>query len=232
MNLLGDEELEELGLTQAEMARFYAHRQRLSSHDKSRDTAFGHRGDAHIGEASHPGPLDAQRRTQTRPSLISIFMLTVACVISVADGMGCGLMALQDNLRDASHFDTHRYLACEISEDARKIAVNANPSTDKFHLDHSWHHNAYDITEADIAALGRNSVKMFLSGPPCQDFSRLRLLVKKSARNKHKALRPGLEGPNGMLFAQVIQILQWTLKHNPDCEYLIECVKFKDMEDW
>ena len=74
--------------------------------------------------------------------MINIFMLTVACVISVCDGMGCGLMALQDTLKDNSQFDTHRYLACEISDDAKKIATNANPVTDKFHMDHSWHSNA------------------------------------------------------------------------------------------
>ena len=281
VGLLGDEELEELGLTQPEMIRFYAHRQQTSDNlqldnlqlsdtdssmpdlvtdsddtssdddsddassrsppdptpapaaDSSRDTAFGPRGDAHIGEASHPGPsVPCNTRRQSPPSMINIFMLTVACVISVCDGMGCGLMALQDTLKDNSQFDTHRYLACEISDDAKKIATNANPVTDKFHMDHSWHSNAWNITEADIAALGYNSVKMFLSGPPCQDFSRLRLLVKKSARKTLKQLRPGLEGPEGKLFIQIIQILQWILKYNPDCEFLIECVNFKDMEDW
>ena len=138
VGLFGDEELEELGLTQAEITRFYAHRQQIA--DNSRDTAFGSCGDAHIGEASHPGPsVPYNTRRQTRPSMINMFMLTVACVISVCDGMGCGLMALQDALKDNSQFDTHRcaYLACEISDDAKKIAANANPVTDRFHMDHS-----------------------------------------------------------------------------------------------
>ena len=82
VGLLGGEEFEELGLTQAEMTRFYAHRQQIA--DNSRDIAFGSCGDAHIGEASHPGPsVPYNTRRQTRPSMINIFMLTVACVISV-----------------------------------------------------------------------------------------------------------------------------------------------------
>ena len=48
-------------------------------------------------------------------------------------------MALQDALKDNSQVDTHRYLACEISDDSKKIAANAIPVTDKFHMDHSWH---------------------------------------------------------------------------------------------
>ena len=74
---------------------------------------------------------------------------------------------------------------------------------------------------------------MLLSGPPCQDFSKLRLISKRSAHTKVSNLRPGLNGPHGRVFRNVIQILQWVLKHNPDCEFLIENVVFDDTpNDW
>jgi hypothetical protein len=45
-------------------------------HDRSRDTAYGLRGDAHIGEASHPGPVEE------------------AIVLALCSGMSTGLLAL------------------------------------------------------------------------------------------------------------------------------------------
>ena len=61
----------------------------------------------------------------------------------------------------------------------------------------------------------------------------MRLITRKSSKKAAKELRPGLNGPNGRVFRQVIQILQWVLKYNPDCEFLIENVNFSDMEaDW
>ena len=194
---------------------------------------YGKRGDAHIGEASHPGPHQRQGAisASNRKALpVTTWMLvTVACVLSLCDGMGCGLMSLRQN--DA-RFD--RYLATEIDKDAKRIAMNANPDIPGLpRMDHSWHSNAYNITEEDIEALGYNSIKLFLAGPPCQDFSKLRLITRKSARKKAAELRPGLNGPNGRMFREVIKILQWVLKYNPDCEFLIECVDFSDMaEDW
>ena len=191
----------------------------------------GHRGDAHIGEASHPGPSNTYYRSsffsyQNRPSMIQWLIISVACVLSIGDGMGCGLMGLREHQAD---FD--KFLAVEISETSRRVARNANPDLEKGpNLVHSWHSDMYEITEEDVAALGPNNIKMFLAGPPCQDFSKLRLIVKKTARKKLQDLRPGLDGVEGRKFRQVIQILYWVLKHNPDCEFLIECVEFEDMK--
>ena len=182
-----------------------------------------------VGEASHFGPSSFLFPQRSQISIWSTLAISVACVLSVCDGMGCGLASLRAN--DAQ-FD--RYLAVEISADARQIARNLNPDIkDKSRIDHSWHSNLLNITEEDIAKLGHNSIALFLAGPPCQDFSRLRLITKNKAKKATHELRPGLDGPNGRLFREVIQILQWVLKHNPDCEFLIENVDFSDMEhDW
>ena len=185
----------------------------------------GRRGER-IGEASHPGP-STEMIKYSRPSVLSMILVTIACAISLFDGMGCGLVGLRRN-----NIDFDRYLAAEISEDARRIAKNVNPNiVGKPNIDHNWHSNVLDITEEGIAALGHNSVKVFLAGPPCQDFSLLRLIVKKSAKKRAAELRPGLDGPNGRLFRETLRVLQWVLKYNPDCEFLIEGVDFSDMDD-
>lgn len=179
-----------------------------------------------IGEASHPGPT-SRHIQQHRPPLVALFMVSVACVLSLCDGMGCGMISLTAN--DAQY---DRYIAVEIDDDAKKIARNANPhAAGAPRIDHSWHSNILNITEQDIADLGQGNIKLLLAGPPCQDFSRLRLITRHKGRKSMRELRPGLQGPHGSLFRNVIQILQWVLKYNPDCEFLIENVVFSDIED-
>ena len=173
----------------------------FSATDNSTDTRYALRGDAHIGQASHPDPT----RSSNRLSVWKAFFVTVACVLAIGDGMGCGLMSLRGH--DA-RFDRH--LAVEISRDARLIARNTNadqPGAPR--IVHSWHTDMLQITEQDVIDLGHNSIKQFLVGPPCKDFSKLRLIVKKSAHSKAKKLRPGLEGPHGKTFRVTIQILAW-----------------------
>ena len=195
----------------------------------------GHKGER-VGEASHPGPsghfIDTRSICERRSPILSMMLIGMACVLSLCDGMGCGLMSLRAN--GVSVDQANRYIAVEIDADARAIAKNANPDKPGLpRIDHSWHSNVYNITEEDIERLGHNSIKMFLAGPPCQDFSKLRLIVRKRSKSKMNELRPGLNGPHGRVFRQVLQILQWVLKHNPDCEYLIENVDFSDLgADW
>ena len=75
-------------------------------------------------------------------------IITVACVLSIGDGMGCGLTALREH---NAVFD--RYIAVEIPKDARLIATNTNPNSPGLpRIGHSWHTNLLDITEADIMA--------------------------------------------------------------------------------
>jgi hypothetical protein len=53
-----------------------------------------------------------------------------------------------------------QYIAVEVSEDARRIAKNANPSIEgALNIDHSWHTNVLNITEEDIKSLGHNAVE-------------------------------------------------------------------------
>ena len=63
---------------------------------------WGYRGDAHIGEASHPGPkqwLPAVFSSSFEPSLrcclLQILVAAVA-VLSICDGMGCAALSLQN----------------------------------------------------------------------------------------------------------------------------------------
>ena len=128
------------------------------NYDRSRDTAYGMRADAHIGEASHPGPSDIIVYSR-RPTFLSLLIVSVACVLSLCDGMGCGKISLMAN--NATY---DRYIAVEISEDAKRIARNANPPMSGIpHIDHSWHSDIHDITEQDIKNLGHNSIKLFLA---------------------------------------------------------------------
>ena len=185
-----------------------------------------------IGEASHPEPTTTGMGMQvSRFSVLKCLLVSVACALSVCDGMGCGLVSLTANNVDS----LDRYLAVEMSEDARRIAKNANPHNEgKLNIDHSWHTNLYNIIEADTEALRHNSTKLFLAaGPPCQNFSRLRLIVRNSAKRDARELRPGLNGPNGRAFRGVIKLWKIVKKHNPDCEFLFECIDFRDLqEDW
>ena len=204
--------------------------------DCSRDTAYGLRGDAHIGEADHPGPISFLPRLfptlGASGGLILKAFLTMVTVLSICDGMGCAAMALKNNSADID-----RYVAVEIDGKARKIAQFANPKTDRFPgLDHSVCNDMYNLTEQDIAEMG--DIILFIGATPCGDFSMLRLLPDRKSPLKHLRWRtvdprPGLDGPNGDKFRQLILILSWVVKHNPSCEFFIENLHFDDLsKDW
>jgi hypothetical protein len=161
--------------------------------------------------------------------------ISVATALSLCDGMSCAAISMK-----ANNYKLDRYLAVEIDEDARRISQAANPKTSSFPgIDHSWHSNVCDITEQDIRDLGAGNVKIVAFGAPCEDMSKLRLIVRRK-RNSNTTEgsrrvdpRPGLDGPKGKVFRSCIQVLIWVLKHNPDCEFFCENVKFDDMpEDW
>ena len=125
----------------------------------------------------------------------------------------------------------------EIDLTARIVAQHANPSTGTFPgIDHTFHHDLYDITEQDIIDMG--PIGLLIGATPCGDFSKLRLLPSKFSngtelrQNCHDP-RPGLDGLNGRKFRQLLLILTWVLKHNPDCEYFVEYLCFDDLpNDW
>ena len=118
--------------------------------DISRVTAYGYHGDAHTGEASHQGPTSYNTDMSMhvrKHSVLQALFISVAWVLSIYDGMGCGLICLRNN-----HVQSiDRYIAIEISEDARRNAKNANPSIEgALNVDHRWHTNVLNITEEDI----------------------------------------------------------------------------------
>ena len=88
-----------------------------------------------IGEASHPGPTTTNMGMQvSRFSVLRCLLVSIGCALSVCNGMGCRLVSLRANNVDS--FD--RYLAVEISEDAHRIAKNANPHIEgKLKIDRS-----------------------------------------------------------------------------------------------
>ena len=165
-------------------------------------------------------------------------------VLSLCDGMGCAAIAMQK-----AGIPITRYCAIELNPKARTIASHANPKTDHFPgVDHSLANDINDITERDIAAFPRNSIKWMVAGPECADFSKLRLLPpseafvqsrQQQARDSggkyipNSYPRKGLDGEKGKTFRTCIKIWGWVKKHHPDCAYLFENVVFNDMDaDW
>lgn len=148
-------------------------------------------------------------------------------IISGCDGMGSLALSLK-----AVNANCTRYISIENNATKRVVCDNANPSDASFPgADHSWQSDIYNVTEEKIAALGYNAVKFFGSGPPCEDGSKLRLLPGYR-KIKGSNPRPGFDGKKGKVFVQVLQVLAWILKYNPDCEYLIENVDFSDLPDY
>ena len=195
---------------------------------------WGCKGDAHIGEASHPGPPKQWLPAVFSPSLtVSLLyvLTTMVAVLSICDGMGCAALSLQN-----CNMTIDRYVAVEIDNKSKLIAQFANPKTATFPgIDHSVCSDIFEVTEQHIIDIG--TINLFIGATPCGDFSKLRLLPssRKGVRFKktNKDPRPGLNGPNGKKFRRLMLIMSWVLKHNPNCEYFIENLMFDDMPtDW
>ena len=137
-----------IGLTAGEISQY---KQELKVSCKQRRSRYNHRGDAHIGEASHPGPWPfsgyKQRifpASETGCSVLLKILLIYTAVFSVCDGIGCAAQALQN----AGAVDIDRYVAIEMEQKARQIAQFANPVTKTFPgIDHSVRNNMYDVAE-------------------------------------------------------------------------------------
>jgi site-specific DNA-cytosine methylase len=165
-------------------------------------------------------------------------------VLSLCDGLGCAAIAMQK-----AGLPITRYCAVELSSKARSIASHASPKNDLFPgVDHSLANDINNITEKDIAAFPRNSIKYLVGGAECSDFSKLRLLPPSEAfvKDREKQARDsggkyipqsyprkGLDGDKGKTFRTCIKIWGWVKKYHPDCAYLFENVVFNDMDaDW
>ena len=159
--------------------------------------------------------------------------------LSLCDGLGCAALSLKKVGWDEVGVD--RIIAVEKSKTARKVCDAANPATDTFPgVDHGLNgkHDITLITEEDIRTMPRGTLKLFLAGPMCVDFCKLRLLPDRESYKGPKTPpgqdpRPGLDGKYGMTFRVTIKIWGWVQKYHPECRFFIENVVFDDMkEDW
>ena len=93
-----------------------------------RRARWGHRGDAHIGEASHPGPSAAT---------MAIAALAASVItMSLCGGIECGAASLR-----ATSTVMDRFISVENNAMKRLIANSVNPADEHFPgIDHSWHH--------------------------------------------------------------------------------------------
>ena len=118
-----------------------------------------------------------------------------------------------------------RYVAVENNPTAVEVCKHANPPTTAFAgVDHGWLSDIEHVTEAAVVALG--PIHLVAGGPPCQDFSKARLLRDFAGRLPPTDPRLGLEGRTGRLFRIFIRVVGWVRKHNPDCTFLCECSDF------
>ena len=186
-----------------------------------RRARWGQRGNAHIGEASHPGP-----------SAVTVAIAAIAVSVITMSLCG-GIEGGAASLRAASTV-MDRFISVENNATKQLIANNMNPAHGNFPgIDHTWHEDIMNITEQDIIDLGAGNIKLLMFGPPCKDMSKLRLLPDRQGHRPKGDPRLGLDGPTGRLFRQCIWILSVVLKHNPDCEYFSENVCFRDLiEHW
>ena len=171
------------------------------------------------------------------PSPHQIFMAGVGeqseaiNVLSCFDGMGSAAILLRK-----CNIAVNRYIAVEIDDEVKRICQTANPKTVDFPgVDHSWCSDVWKITESHIAKL--DNLTLLVGSPECKDMSKLRLLPDgpgyKTKRTPGQDPRPGLSGPSGRTFRQMLSIVKWATKHHPSVKYFIECVEFSDMpKDW
>ena len=118
-----------------------------------------------------------------------------------------------------------KYIAVEIDPTVQVVAQHANPATKHCPSITHWAHDAMSITEHKIRNLGR--IDIMGAGPPCQDFSKARLM-----NPTEKGGRSGTAGPTGQLFTVLIKIWKMVMKYNPHCQWIIENVDITDMDDY
>ena len=97
-------------------------------------------------------------------------------------------------------------------------------------------HDITLITEEDIRTMPRGTLKLFLAGPMCVDFCKLRLLPDRESYKGPKTPpgqdpHPGLDGKYCMTFRVTIKIWGWVQKYHPECRFFIENVVFDDMKE-
>ena len=154
--------------------------------------------------------------------------------LSLCDGLGTALHVLEE-----LHADVTRYVGVELDSTTRTLSDNLNEPERSAcgGVDHSWHCDVFSITREDVKALGQGKIKLLAIQAPCQDHSPLRLLPGRNKGKKKgveaQEARPGFKGKHGSVFLRCLEIFGWVMEFNPECEYLVEHLKFDDMpEDW
>ena len=117
-------------------------------------------------------------------------------VLSLFDGMSCGLTALK-----RAGIKVNNYYASEIDKWAIKIAKKNHPE-----IQHIG-----DINDIEKNKVGAQRIDLILAGPPCQGFS-------------CSGSRLDFGDPRSLLFFKAIEILRDIQKINPDVKFLIENV--------
>ena len=150
----------------------------------------------------------------------------------ITDGTWVSLFAGYDGLAYISQLiGVHpaRYLAVESAEHIRRASDLINEKTSTFCGIERPCHSVMEITEEMVKSWG--PLALVGSGPCCGDFS---FCKEGPPRYPGQEVgRKGLNGRTGRLFRQLITILGWVLKHNPQCTLFTECVVFDDMtDDW
>ena len=150
-------------------------------------------------------------------------------ILSLFDGMGCLSMALMD--LGKLDLKKHTILGIENSKGARSVCDSANQLEDGTPLvDHSICNDVDEMTEQMIIDMGE--IILFAGGAPCGDFSRKRNFAFRDGSMPTTDQRSGFAGRTGILFKKMLTIWKWVKKHNPKCDYFVENVEFKDMDDW
>jgi len=120
--------------------------------------------------------------------------MTTMNVLSLFDGMSCGLVALKK-----AGIKINNYYASEIDKYAAAVARFNHPEIK--HLG--------DIEKLEVGALGK--IDLILAGPPCQGFS-------------CSGSRLDFDDPRSLLFFKAIEILWDIQKKNRSVKFLIENV--------
>ena len=118
-------------------------------------------------------------------------------VLSLFDGMACGLVALK-----RAGIQVDNYFASEIDKYAMQIAKKNHPE-----IQHIG-----DVTKIDLSSLPK--IDLLIGGSPCQGFS-----------NAGQGLN--FDDPRSKLFFTYVQIRDDLHKKNPELQFLLENVKMK-----
>lgn len=118
-------------------------------------------------------------------------------VLSLFDGISCGMLALQD-----AGIRIDKYYACEIEPSAIEISKSNHPEIIRLGDINNW--KQWQLPKIDF----------IIGGSPCQGFSR-----------NGKGLN--FSDPRSVLFFKYVEILEHIRKQNPNVKFLLENVAMK-----